>query len=261
MGIERYFDLSGKVALVTGAASVPKVSYEKVLSQIGAPSNLIEAAREWERESTATNLGSAFAEAMAEAGADIVICDKNVEGLRETEEKIIKMGRKCLSLICDVTDEIQVSKMIQDIVNHYGHLDILINNAGIAGVAKMIHEYSTEEWNEVIAVNLQGVFYCCREALKVMVQQKSGKIINIASIWGLAGSSSIIAIPAYCAAKGAVANLTRELGLEYATYGINVNAICPGFFISGIANRAYENPDFVKAVLGFIPMGKLAFPE
>ena len=83
---------------------------------------------------------------MAEAGADIVICDKNVEGLRETEEKIIKMGRKCLSLICDVTDEIQVSKMIQEIVNHYGHLDILINNAGIAGVAKMIHEYSTEEW-------------------------------------------------------------------------------------------------------------------
>ena len=262
MGLERYFGLSGNVALITGAASVPKISFKETLSKIGASRELIKAAESWEQDSdSATNLGSAFAMGLAEAGADIAICDKNLECLSVTEKKIKELGRKCLTLRCDVTDENQVSRMIQDVMSYYGRLDILVNNAGIAGVSKMLHEYTTNEWDEVVGVNLQAIYYCCREALKIMIKQKRGKIINIASILGLVGSSSIMPIPAYCATKGAVVNLTRELGLEYATYGININAICPGYFVSGIANRAYENPEFVKALIDFIPMHRLATPD
>ena len=125
----------------------------------------------------------------------------------------------------------------------------------------MVHEYPTDQWNQVLAVDLQGVFYCSREALKVMVKQKSGKIINIASIWGLFGSSSIMPIPAYNAAKGAVVNLTREMGLEYAALGINVNAICPGFYLTRLAGGAYDNPEFVNAVTAFTPIGRVADPD
>jgi NAD(P)-dependent dehydrogenase (short-subunit alcohol dehydrogenase family) len=224
------FDLSGKIALVTGASH---------------------------------GLGVAFAEAMAEAGADVVCADKNVQGLGDTVEKVRKIGRKALAVICDVTEEDQVVAMVKETVDTFGRLDIIFNNAGVSDntndIPKPLHEYSTEWWNRVIAVDLQGVFYCSREALKVMVKQRSGKIVNVASIWGLTGSSAIIPVPAYCSAKGAVVNLTRELGLEYAPFGINVNALCPGFYVTGLGG--YDDPEFMKAIRAYIPMGREAQPE
>ena len=231
MSFPQPFNLDGKVAIVTGAAG---------------------------------GLGAAFAEAMAEAGADVVCADINHQGLEETVGKIKKIGRKAVAVICDVSKEADVVRMVKETVDTFGRLDILFNNAGIAdpklsGAPMLMHEYATEWWNGVLAVDLQGVFYCAREALKVMVRQKSGKIINIASIWGLAGSSSIMPIPAYTAAKGAVVNLTRELGLEYAPMGINVNAICPGFYITNLGG--YDNPDFVATATAFTPSGRLANPE
>jgi len=231
MSFPQPFNLDGKVAIVTGAAG---------------------------------GLGVAFAEAMAEAGADVVCVDINPQGLEEMVGKITKIGRKAVSVICDVSKEADVVRMVKETVDTLGRLDILFNNAGIAdpklsGAPMLMHEYATEWWNGVLAVDLQGVFYCSREALKIMVKQKSGKIINIASIWGLAGSSSIMPIPAYTAAKGAVVNLTRELGLEYAPMGINVNAICPGFYITNLGG--YDNPDFVATATAFTPSGRLANPE
>jgi NAD(P)-dependent dehydrogenase (short-subunit alcohol dehydrogenase family) len=224
------FDLSGKTALITGASH---------------------------------GLGVAFAEAMAEAGADVVCADKNVQGLGNTVEKVKAIGRKALAVICDVTEEDQVVAMVEETVHTFGRLDIIFNNAGVSDntndIPKPLHEYSTEWWNRVIAVDLQGVFYCAREALKVMVKQRSGKIINVASIWGLTGSSAIIPAPAYCSAKGAVVNLTRELGLEYAPLGINVNALCPGFYVTGLGG--YDDPAFMKAIRAYIPMGREAQPE
>lgn len=107
-------------------------------------------------------------------------------------------------------------------------------------------------------MDLHGVFYCARECLKVMVGQGSGKVVNIASIWGITGASSVFPIPAYNAAKGAVVNLTREMGLQYATQGIQVNAICPGFFRSRLAGGAYDDPDFVAAITEFTPMKRVA---
>jgi len=231
MSFPQPFNLDGKVAIVTGAAG---------------------------------GLGVAFAEAMAEAGADVACVDINPQGLEETVGKITKIGRKAVAVICDVSKEADVVRMVKETVDTLGRLDILFNNAGIAdpklsGAPMLMHEYATEWWNGVLAVDLQGVFYCSREALKIMVKQKSGKIINIASIWGLAGSSSIMPIPAYTAAKGAVVNLTRELGLEYAAMGINVNAICPGFYVTNLGG--YDDPEFVKTATEFTPIKKLAYPQ
>jgi NAD(P)-dependent dehydrogenase (short-subunit alcohol dehydrogenase family) len=226
MSFPEPFNLEGKVAVVTGAAS---------------------------------GLGISFSEAMAEAGADVVCSDVDEEGLKGTVEKVKKQGRKALLVKCDVTQEDQVTTMVNETVEAFGRLDILFNNAGIAEEApKPLHEFTTAEWNRVLNVDLQGVFFCARDSLKQMVKQKSGKIINIASIWGMVGSSSIMPIPAYNAAKGAVVNLTRELGLEYAPLGINVNAICPGFYATRLAGGAYDDPEFVKAVSDFTPMGRVA---
>jgi NAD(P)-dependent dehydrogenase (short-subunit alcohol dehydrogenase family) len=209
----------------------------------------------------ANGLGLAFAEAMAEAGADVVCADIDTKGLDEAVIKIERIGRKAMGIVCDVTREEDVKKMMKETVDAFGRLDILFNNAGIAEEdPKPLHEYTTEEWNRILAVDLQGVFYCAREALKIMVRQKSGKIINIASVWGLVGSSGLMPVPAYNTAKGAVVNLTRELGLEYAAMGINVNAICPGFYRTDLGGGS-DDPEFVKSVEGYVPMGKMAEPE
>jgi NAD(P)-dependent dehydrogenase (short-subunit alcohol dehydrogenase family) len=228
MQFPKIFDLTGKVAVVTGAAG---------------------------------GLGTAFIEAMAEAGADCVCTDIDEHGVKVLVEKVQQMGRKALGVKCDVTREKDVLETMERAHDTFGHLDILFNNAGIADpVPTPIHQYSTDAWNRVLAVNLQGVFYCSREALKFMVGQKSGKIINIASSWGLAGSS-IMPVPAYCATKGAVVNLTREMAMEYAAYGITVNAICPGFYETNISGGAlYKDRNALKTVTDFIPMKRVAQP-
>ena len=226
MSLENIFGIPGKVAVVTGAAN---------------------------------GLGAMFAEAMAEAGADVVCSDIDMVGLETTVATVESFGRKALALRCDVSNEDEVARMVDATVAEFGRLDILFNNAGIADKEPtMLHEYATADWNRVLGIDLQGVFFCAREALKVMMRQKSGKIINIASVWGMAGSSSIMPIPAYNTAKGAVVNLTRELGLEYAPHGINVNALCPGFFVTRISDGAFDDPQFVKTVSDFIPMGRPA---
>lgn len=223
------FELDGKVAVVTGAA---------------------------------TGLGAAFAEAMAEAGADVACADIDAKGMKKTVAKIKKRGRKSIAVLCDVSKEDNCVRLIEKTVETFGRLDILINNAGIVeGEPKPVHECTTEAWNSVLAVDLNGVFYCTREALKIMVKQKSGKIINIASIFGLTGSGHLFPVPVYNTAKGAVVNLTRELGIEYAPLGINVNAICPGFFITNIGGGKSYTPEFDEMVSAFIPMGRQAQPE
>jgi NAD(P)-dependent dehydrogenase (short-subunit alcohol dehydrogenase family) len=228
MPFPKPFDLAGKVALVTGAAN---------------------------------GLGVTFAEAMAEAGASVVCADIDSAGLDKTVGIIKKIGQEVLSVICDVSKEDDVKKLMNQTMETFARLDILFNNAGIAEeTPKLLHEYPTEEWNRILAVDLQGVFFCAREALKIMIRQKSGKIINIASIFGLAGSSGMFPVPAYNAAKGAVVNLTRELGLEYAPYGINVNAICPGFYRTKLGGGS-DDPEFIQAVEKYAPIGRMAEPE
>ena len=204
-------------------------------------------------------LGAEFAEAMAEAGADVICADVDLSAAEATAKLVDAHGTKSLALHCDVSSENGVRDAFAEAKGAFDTVDILFNNAGIADrVPARLHEYETGDWHQVIDVDLHGVFYCAREALKLMVAQGHGKVINVASIWGLAGASSIMPIPAYNTAKGAVVNLTRELGLQYAADGIQVNALCPGFYRTGISDGAYDDPEFVAALTEFTPMGRIA---
>jgi NAD(P)-dependent dehydrogenase (short-subunit alcohol dehydrogenase family) len=224
MSNDHLFDLTGKVALVTGAGG---------------------------------GLGAEFAAVMAEAGADVVCADIDEAGARATAEEVTRIGRAGLVVRCDVTRHDEVVSMVEAATARFGQVDVLFNNAGIADPSPApVHEFDLDGWHRVLDVDLNGVFYCAREVLRVMVPRGSGKIINVASMWGLAGGSSVFPVPAYNAAKGAVVNLTRELGLEYATRGIQVNALCPGFYRTGLGN--YDDPEFFSAVTAFTPMGRVA---
>lgn len=221
------FDLSGRTAIVTGAAS---------------------------------GLGAACAEAMAEAGANVVLADVDGDGLSRTQESIRAVGRQSLSVICDITNEAAVDEMVNRAITTFGGIEILINNAGIGDPEPLqVHEYPTEHWNKVVAINLNGQFFCARAALRHMVPAKRGKIINIASMWGLVGPSGVFPLPAYAATKGAMVNLTREMALQYAPLGITVNAICPGFYRTNLG--PFDDPDFMKAITDFTPMGRIAEPH
>ena len=228
MGIEALFSCEGKVALVTGAAS---------------------------------GLGWMFAETMAEAGADVACADIDRDGLAKAVAMVEKLGRKAIAVECDVSDEAQVKTMVDRTVQQLGGLDILFNNAGVSDVPTPLHELSTEDWKRVTDVDLNGAFFCAREALKVMVAQRSGKIINVSSMWGLVGSSRLQSCPAYNAAKGALVNLTREMALCYAPYGINVNAICPGFIKTKIGNSCSDDPEWRKQAEPLVPLGRIGMPD
>lgn len=226
MDLPGLFSLEGKSALVTGAGS---------------------------------GLGRQFSEAMAEAGADVACADIDEAAAVATASAVKGLGRRAIGLRCDVRSEAEVEAMVARTAGEFGRLDILFNNAGIADPQVLqVHEYPTADWRLVLSVDLDGVFFCAREALKVMLRQQSGKIINIASMWGLAGSSSVFPAPAYNAAKGAVVNLTRELGLEYARQGIQVNALCPGFYRTRIGGGSMDDPDARAAAAAFTPMGRVA---
>jgi len=220
------FDLTGQVAVITGAGS---------------------------------GLGFQFAEAMAEAGARVVCADIVAESAEKTAAHVTQMGGEALAVRCDVTREDEVAGLFAAALETFGTVDIAFANAGIGDPQPLLlHEYPTENWEKVVAINMAGVFYTCREALRIMFPKKRGKIINTASMWGLAGPSSVFPIPAYAETKGAVVNLTRELALQYAPHNIQVNAICPGFFRTRISDGAYDDNGFVETVSAFTPMGRVA---
>ncbi len=222
MGVLEQFSLKGKVALVTGGR---------------------------------TGLGRAFAVGLAEAGADVACFSRGAS--KETVDDVEKAGRKGISIRGDVSEEKDVRSAVERTVSELGGLDILVNNAGMAHQPNPVHLLSVEDWDKVVSVNLRGVFLFCKEALKVMTVNKKGKIINVASIWGLVGSASIIPVPAYNATKAAIVNLTRELALEYADAGITANCLAPAFFRSGLGDGAYDDPQFVRMAEASIPLGKI----
>ena len=165
-----------------------------------------------------------------------------------------------LVLRCDVTNAADVEQAFAEIVRQFGHLDVLVNNAGITGSqqATTLHETPVDEWDRVHAVNVRGPFLCSRAALPVMMQQESGHIITIASVAGL------YAFPgrsAYTSSKGAALMLTRSIAVDYAKYGIRANAICPGMVYTPMTAWRLDQPELRAVVESQIPMGRVAQPE
>lgn len=226
MDLPSMFGLAGRVVVVTGAGS---------------------------------GLGREMALTSASAGAHVMCLDIDTDAAQDVAALIRAEGVEADALRCDIADERSVSSAIDAVMRRHGRLDVLVNNAGISdSPAGLLHEYKTDTWRRVVDVNLHGTFHTSRAALREMVKQQRGKIINVASVWGLNATSRVLPLPAYAATKAAVVNLTRELGLQYASHGIQVNALCPGFFTSNLGGGSYENPAFVGRLEGLIPMGRVA---
>ena len=208
--------LNGKVAFVTGAAR---------------------------------GMGRSHCLALAKEGADIVACDigkdipdaeyslGNNEELEGTVEEVIAAGRKALGLLADISRSDEVKNAVDTAIAEFGKIDILVNNAGIALIGKPFHEVSEEQWDLVLNVNLKGTWLCCKHVVPHMLEQESGKIINISSHCGLFG---IATIGPYTCAKHGVIGMTRVLSAELAPHGINVNAVCPGAVDTPMLSKAFE---------------------
>lgn len=211
------FDLTGKVAVVTGASS---------------------------------GLGAQFAEALAQAGADVAILARRVDRLETLKGKISGMSHKCLAYPCDVSIEKDICDTVAKVEKDFGTIDILVNNAGVV-IGGATEEYSTEDWDKVFAVDSRGVFIMAREALKVMLKHGYGKIVNTASVAGLFGAPGAAS---YSASKASVINLTKALAAEYAAKGITVNAIAPGMFATEMTG------DVTDTAAGRTPMQRIGKP-
>jgi gluconate 5-dehydrogenase len=188
----------------------------------------------------ATGIGFNMAVGLAEAGSSIVIASRKLEACEHAAHEIEKIGAKALPVSCDVTKQDQVEAMKDAVMKRFGRVDALINNAGRAWVAPP-EEMPLERWQQVFDLNITGPFLCAQALGREMIKAKRGKIVNIASIAGLVGRNpraynSI----AYGASKGALVNFTRDLAVKWAQHNIQVNCICPGFFVTPLNQKLYE---------------------
>ena len=204
----------------------------------------------------ATGLGRAMAEALAEGGAQLWLFDRDAATLQHTAAMLRSKGAAVTTISGDVTDDAAIRGAVQDVVQHHGRLDICIANAGISDAHPgLLHETQDADWHGVLDVNLNGLFHTCRAALAAMVPRGQGKLITVASMWGLTAPAGAFPRPAYAASKGAVVNLTREMAVQYAAKGIQINALCPGIFQTETRPR---NP---AAAIAYTPMGRLGRPD
>ena len=197
-----------------------------------------------------TGIGKAIAKAMLAEGAKVIIVGRKGEILKEAQAEL---GSDVEMMTCDVTQEDQVKKVYENIISNHGKIDILINNAGMAAKAKS-YEMSYDLWKKVVDVNLNGAFLCAREAMKIMVNQKSGRIINIGSI---SGQMSRPENAPYTATKFAIEGLTRALALDGRDHGVAVSVIHPG----NAATNIWKGREKISEREGLIPLedlGKLA---
>ena len=170
-------------------------------------------------------IGAASALALAEAGADVIVCSRTTDEINAVAEKIRALGRRSLALTCDVTDAAQVQQLAKDARQQFGTVDILVNNAGL-GRSHRFADHPDELWEQMLAINLTSVYLVTKAFVPSMIERRRGRIINIASTASKVGSKYIAA---YTAAKHGVLGLTRALAVELVSYNITVNAICPGY--------------------------------
>lgn len=220
MNVLELFSLKGKTAIVTGGGR---------------------------------GLGEQIARAFAEAGADVVLCSRKKAACEEAAARIESLGAKALAMECDITNRTQVDEVVAETVKQFGKIDILVNNSGATWGAPA-EEMPIEAWEKVINTNVTGTFHMSQAAGKAMIKQGHGKIINIASIAGLGGvDPRIMDTIGYNTSKGAVITFTKDLAAKWGRYGINVNAIAPGFFPTKMAKviiKRGKNPILEATPLG-----------
>jgi 3-oxoacyl-[acyl-carrier protein] reductase len=203
----------------------------------------------------ARGIGREIALLFAKEGAKIVICDVGAEVLKKTKEEIDKISPDTLALEVDVTDRSAVSEAIQKILDKYGRIDILINNAGITRDA-LLMRMKESDWDGVLSVNLKGAFLCTKEVSRAMMKQRYGKIVNMASIIGIIGNAGQAN---YAASKGGLIAFTKTAAKELAGRNVNVNAIAPGFIQTPMTDKLPEEAK--KRMLELIPKGKFGLPR
>lgn len=224
--LKRFFDLSGKVAIVTGGAG---------------------------------GFGKAVSIGLAVYGADLVVTSRTLSSLEETANDIKRLGRKALAVSCDVVDPGSVGSMVKQTLDEFGKIDILITSAGIAARAPA-EDMPIEDWQKVMDVNVKGTFLCCQAVGKAMIKQGTGgKIITVSSIRGLLGHPG--GYSAYGTSKGAVHLLTRQLATEWAKYKINVNSIAPCIFWTPLTAPILNDEKLYNIFMSRIPWGRAAEPE
>jgi NAD(P)-dependent dehydrogenase (short-subunit alcohol dehydrogenase family) len=223
--VENPFGLNGRVAVVSGAGR---------------------------------GIGKAIALALARAGADVVVFSRTEEQFRATATEIEEMGRQALGLRVDVSVASDVAAMVDAVTRKFGHLDIMVNNAGLNPVYCRMERVDEDDYDLIMDVNVKGVFLCSKYVIPVMKEQGRGCIINVASAAGLV---ALYKCGPYSASKGAVVQLTRTMAVELAPFNIRVNALCPGFATTDMTDELLEHPREGERILSHIPMGRVAEPE
>ncbi|MFH1832938.1 MAG: glucose 1-dehydrogenase [Candidatus Levyibacteriota bacterium] len=204
-----------------------------------------------------SGIGRGIAILFAKEGAKVVVCGRRPEALEETVNLIKQNGGEAVLIVCDVSNAEQVNALVSQTVQQFGRLDILVNNAGVY-IARDALSATEEEWNTTMSIDLKGVWLCSKAAIPQMINGGGGKIVNIASIAGLVGFAGSAF---YCAAKGAVVNLTREMALDYALKHINVNAIAPGIIDTDMTKPFLQDEQAKKSFLDQTPVGRVGTPE
>jgi 2-deoxy-D-gluconate 3-dehydrogenase len=220
--MQSLFDLTGKVAMVTGAG---------------------------------TGLGAGMSKGLAAAGADVILVD--IIDTEETAKAIREMGRKAVPLTANLSTLAAIEEVVQKGIAACGRIDILINNAGIIRRTPAI-DFSEKDWDDVMALNAKTVFFMCQAVGRDMMKRKAGKIINIASLLAFSGG---ITVPSYSASKGAVAQITKALANEWAQYGLNINAIAPGYMVTNNTANLRKDADRTRTISERIPAGRWGVPE
>lgn len=201
-----------------------------------------------------SGLGVQMAKGFACQGADLVIMARRLEKLTKVAEEIRSLGVKCLPIKCDVTDTEAINKAAETAIKEYGKVDVLVNCAGSAKNAGVVN-MTDDEWDFTIDTDLTSVFKVTRAFSKYMVEKKYGRIINIASMYGLVGNTAMDTV-AYHSSKGGVVNFTRAVAAELAKYNITCNAICPGYFATELTVDVLKTEEFTNYMKATVPIGR-----
>jgi NAD(P)-dependent dehydrogenase (short-subunit alcohol dehydrogenase family) len=206
----------------------------------------------------AHGMGAAYARGFAREGAVVVLADVDLAAAKRIAAELAASGAKATAVAVDMGEVVSVRTMVDQAVAFGGTLDVLVNNAGI-GIAKPLLDYTEADWDRQLAVNAKGSFFALQAAARVMIPNRRGKIVNVASTAAFVSSSTPEAV--YDVSKAAVRQLTVSAGAELAAHGINVNGIAPGTVATELTRQVLDTPDKLARAAAKIPLGRLATPE